>query len=191
MIIKPIIAVVVLANAAVSGALACFSSGPGYGLGHDELIDSAQNIYLARVEKITAAYSKTDDFLPTLEEKFFLPRTRTEYDTSYYSIFQFEIVEVLKGKLTKIGPIEGSKDDYSGNDFADHADSIFWSEAEDVGRSEWFGGECQPRHVFKLGELYLLFPGKLSSRKSAEVIRKPSDLWLRYVVERIALSEEK
>src|SRR5262250_2782898 len=149
--------VFVLANAAVS--YACTVPQPGFDLDADDLIRRAEVIVLVRVDRTER------------EWVYGYERKRTT----------LKVVEVIKGEgraslsydLVSLGSYE------SDNDFAGHSSLEFWHSSN--GRSEWFGGECEPRHSFRKGRHYLYFPGKLAAVKSAEVIRRADDRWLRYV----------
>jgi len=149
--------VLVLANAAVSDA--CVQAQPGFGLDADDLIARAEVIVLVRVDS-----------------------AERELIHGYEGMrITLKVVEVIKGEgraslsydFVSLGSYE------SDDDFAGHSSLEFWHPSN--GRSEWFGGECEPRHSFRKGRHYIYFPGKLAAVKSAEVIRRADDRWLRYV----------
>lgn len=152
-VLAAVVLVLALANAAVSDA--CVQAQPGFGLDADDLIARAEVIVLVRVDSTERGY---EGMRTTLK-----------------------VVEVIKGEgraslsydFVSLGSYE------SDNDFAGHSSLEFWHPSN--GRSEWFGGECEPRHSFRKGRHYLYFPGKLAAVKSAEVIRRADDRWLRYV----------
>lgn len=100
----------------------------------------------------------------------------------YYSL---KTVEKLKGKPEKEYIFEYDKrDSISDTDFNAHNDSIFWN--SDVGRSEFFAGECKAAHTFTVGERYVYFPDALGSKKSAERIGNQQDLWYKYIKNKLS-----
>jgi len=136
-------------------ALPC-SGGPksGFGFTTDELIKNADLIVLAQVADIESVQSA--------------------------SLYRFEVLKTLKGRVTEEIKFFGFGKDYHDNHFQEHADDMFWVEQQ--GRSEFPCCLCGPDHTFIKGENYLLFPSHFGAFKSAEIIKNKNDKWLQYVL---------
>jgi hypothetical protein len=140
-----------------STAWACRVPKPGVNMEYDELIRKADTIALVRLQ--TSVSSKENEPHP--------------------SKFTLETVEVIKGTASPSYEFLSFGQKESDNDFTAHTDKKFWKKP--VGRSEWPCCICGPDHVFLAGRIYLYFPDKLGAMKSAEVILKSNDRWLKYV----------
>jgi hypothetical protein len=139
-------------------ALACSRPKPGAGWGMNALVWDSETIVLARTRE-------------------------AEEGRQSYVDYVMETVEVLKGEYPAEFTLSGDADVNYDNDFNEHSDEVFWQ--EDVGRAPWPCCLCGPRHTYRVGESYLLFPDAFGAMKSAEIIRSQNDYWYRFVKDKV------
>jgi hypothetical protein len=143
-----------MAVGVTSDPLACVVPRPGAYMDRDELVHSAENIVLVRM-------------------------TRRESRADGSVIYTLAPVNVLKGRAEAEYRFSSFSGEGPQRDFDGHRASIFWDKS--TGRSAWPCCICGPDHTFVKGRTYLYFPDKLGAVKSAEIVDKEDDRWLKYV----------
>jgi len=155
---KSLILLAVTAAFLNGAAEACSKPKPGAGWGMNALVWDSETIVLARAREVGEGGQSHVDYV-------------------------MEALEVLKGDYPAEFTLSGDADIYYDNDFNEHSDEVFWQ--ENVGRAPWPCCICGPRHTYRVGESYLLFPDAFGAMKSAEIIGSQNDRWYRFVKEKV------
>jgi hypothetical protein len=148
---------------------ACFSPPPEQGTPVTNLILRTRNILLAKVV------------------------SATDFDPEYKTVYEFEILESLKGTVetnfTIIGHPYDPRQDERFKDYTYHTDEKFWNSS--TGRS-WNDEDCEIHPKFENGITYLIFLDQPYHRKSFEIITDiKSDKWLHHVRNNIEHTPEQ
>lgn len=160
---------------AVSEASACFTAPSDYYRPYSQVIREADLIFLGRVKSIEEI--KTDG-AKTSTLKDLLDAASQPYEGNRR--FEFEIVELLKGKIDEESIFIKGIDSQSGpiQDYNKHTDYQFWL---DVGGRIKSSSNCLLLPNFHHYNEYLIIMGEKNSYKSYEVIRSSEDAWLKEV----------
>jgi hypothetical protein len=140
-------------------SMACTAVTDRYAYNHEEMIQQAGSIYLAK------AISKSLDnkeITTTFEVIGTIKGSKKEHVTITFPDFEYEVNSSIKFM----------------NDFSLHSDVAFFKDGS--GRSQMLTG-CETVTNFKLGYVYLLFPDFISNSKGAEIINDTSDKWYQLV----------